>query len=131
MERKKRKSNLIIIGVVIVILWGIGMIIKDDKPKSKGFERYNEDLLKIRMKRFAENLISEKLKAPTTAKFEHINYTHKGNDIMMKGYVDAQNALGVPLRSNWYVVINFTGITKADLDSSHKYKILVNELVEL
>lgn len=131
MEKKKRKSNLIIIGVVLVILWGIGMIIKDDKPKVKAVEKYSEDLLKIRMKRVAETLISQKLKAPTTAKFEHLNYTHKGNDIMMKGYVDAQNSFGVPLRNNWYVVINFIGITKEDLDSTHKFKVLVNELVEL
>lgn len=126
---KRRKINSITIIVTLSILLIIGLIVKGDKtidaPKP-----YSEGLLKIRTERMAKNLITEKLKSPSTAKFGDVEYVHKGSDISMRGYVDAQNSFGAMLRNKWYVVINFTGTTEADLDSTNKYKLLVNELIQ-
>ena len=121
---KRKRTNLIIIGITVVMLLGIFSLV----PKDEG--EYDEGLLQLRMERIAKGLISDKLKTPSTAEFGDIEYTHHGTDILMRGYVDAQNEFGAMLRSKWYVVINFTGTTKADLDSTNKFTIVTNELIE-
>lgn len=120
--------------IVVLLLLIVGKIVGVDNKKNGNPSLqsipYDEGILKIKMERMAKGLITEKLKAPSTSKFGDIEYTHKGNDIMMRGFVDAQNSFGVMLRSKWYVVINFTGTTKADLDSSQKMKLIINELID-
>lgn len=124
--KKRKKTNLIIISAAAVIFLAIAFITTDGEKD----DAINVALLQARMERTAKELISQKLKAPSTAKFGPVEYLKKGNDITMRGYVDAENSFGAMLRNSWYVVINFTGTTEADLDSTHKYKIVLNELVQ-
>lgn len=52
----------------------------------------------------AKDLVKEKLKSPSTAKFpkssEYI-VKKRGNDYIVLGYVDAQNDFGATVRTNW------------------------------
>lgn len=57
----------------------------------------------------AEQVVKEKLKAPSTAKFSSWGETKitkiKDNTYLVKGYVDAQNGFGAMIRSNYSVEI--------------------------
>jgi hypothetical protein len=62
----------------------------------------------------AEQAITKRLKAPSTADFSSILDTRIGhlsgggpNKWVVKGYVDSQNGFGAMLRSNYQVVIEF------------------------
>ena len=67
----------------------------------------------------ALNIVSQKLKAPSTAQFCRMSQgtiTQSGDTWTIKGYVDAENSFGATLRNNFTVVITFTSDTKYTID---------------
>lgn len=67
----------------------------------------------------AQELVKEKLKSPSTAKFPLNDYTVKrySDEYVVIGYVDAQNSLGTTVRSYWSTSFTMGGA------SGGKYKI--------
>jgi hypothetical protein len=64
----------------------------------------------------AQDFIEKQLKAPSTAKFSKLNWDEKTgwkavttNRWKVGGFVDAQNAFGAMLRSDWLAVVDWTG----------------------
>jgi hypothetical protein len=57
----------------------------------------------------AEKFVSNRLKAPSTAKFPwSCNAIKNGNQWTVRGYVDAQNSFGAMLRSHYTVIVHPT-----------------------
>jgi hypothetical protein len=64
----------------------------------------------------AQDFIEKQLKAPSTARFSKLNWDEKtGWEVLATnrwkagGFVDAQNAFGAMIRSDWLAVIDWTG----------------------
>ena len=67
----------------------------------------------------AEHAVSEKLKAPSTAVFSKKSetlITSDGDTWAVKGWVEAENSFGVPIRNEYTVIITFTAKNKYTID---------------
>ena len=65
----------------------------------------------------AQDLVSKRLKAPSTAKFPKSDYTNGpviNKSVEIKSYVDSQNAFGAMIRTNYSIRIKQTGDDWAD-----------------
>lgn len=74
----------------------------------------------------AQELVKEKLKSPSTAKFPLDSYSvlRSGSNWMIGGYVDAQNGFGATVRSNW--IVTFTmGDTSGSKYKVSNYKVTI------
>lgn len=119
--RKIRKNNGALIGtfagvlVFIVVMsfqgWQINI---DDKPTK--YDAYSK----------ATSYVSRQLKAPSTASFEgdgllegidHLVTQHSVNSFTVRGWVDAHNSFGVPIRTEYSCRLSYLGKDRWRLES--------------
>jgi len=100
-------SLLLLLGVFVAI--AVIERISPKYPKEKGPGWTFDEERKVYSA--AKELVSDQLKAPSTASFPWMDYQvyRSGDDWTVLGYVDAQNGYGAMLRSNWKVEMIYTG----------------------
>lgn len=67
-----------------------------------------------------KRFMNERLKAPSTAKFQNIldaDVTNQGDTYTIKSYVDAQNSFGATIRTRYVCVVRYTGSDTWRLES--------------
>jgi len=77
-----------------------------------------------------KDFVKRRLKAPASADFPFLDYTsvNTGNETYaVRSYVDAQNAFGAKIRSNWTCQIQFRGGEEADV---HNWTLVDVQLAE-
>ena len=96
------KPAIVIISIII-----ISLLIIFKFPDEKF--RFDKD---VKLCSFAQYLVENNLKAPSTAKFSPCRETKvilKEGKYHIFGYVDSQNSFGAMLRSNWEVILESDG----------------------
>lgn len=117
LEEKKKPGCLGQIILIVLILSGaVGLSILGDRERRNETpdirrEKYCGDHGKINAYIAAESYVTDRLKAPSTAKFG--GYDPKNVLIVgpckffISGYVDAQNSFGAMIRNNYYVSLEY------------------------
>jgi len=108
---KTKHFVLIFIGVIILG----GVISRQIYNPDKNKKETREMVSKYDIYKFAKKSITATLKAPSTAKFP--DYNDEGvniviadsTNIVVSGYVDAQNSFGAMLRSRYIVALSIKG----------------------
>lgn len=110
-------------GVFVFFLWEIEPYFRSDPPteaellerqeqKNKNRSKQDEFVLASRLWGWAKDAVTERLKAPATAKFPSLGWDKEAqvrvssansNLFFVNGYVDAQNTYGAMIRSKWIV----------------------------
>ena len=116
------------IAILIVLVFIIGVIIKEsekdvssipiettasteEKTKSDNStnSKYSEDEIKLIIKMYVEDIIKEKLKSPSTAKFPSLSdwsiYEESYNTYSVSSYVDAENGFGAEIRTYFSLTV--------------------------
>jgi len=105
---KKKRIILLMMLFVMIMLLGVGCTNGNGEP--------TEEDLRFFAKAFAEKVVTDRLKAPSTAKFSPYNETKitpiGDNTYIVEGYVDAENSFGGYLRTNYKVEIKIVSETK-------------------
>lgn len=97
MQKKFSKWDYIGAFLGLLVLIGVGIyVFKDDTP------HYSNCYA------FAQELVKEELKSPSTAKFPFYDksfFATKDNTVTVNAYVDAQNSFGATVRTNFVAII--------------------------
>ena len=71
--------------------------------------KYSEDETELMIKMYAEDIIKEKLKSPSTAKFPSLSnwsiYESSYNTYSVSSYVDAENGFGAEIRTYFSLTV--------------------------
>ena len=125
---KEAFTIFISIAILIVLVFIIGVIIKEsekdvssipiettasteEKTKSDNStnSKYSEDEIKLIIKMYVEDIIKEKLKSPSTAKFPSLSdwsiYEKSYNTYSVSSYVDAENGFGAEIRTYFSLTV--------------------------
>lgn len=85
--------------------------VEDNKTSQSQSEVTNGDEIEIWV--CAQDIVEKNLKSPSTADFCSINdakvYSNGGEDYTVIGFVDADNAFGANIRTNFIVTLTYTG----------------------
>jgi hypothetical protein len=109
--RKKRISLILMTIILIITLIGCTV----EVPKN--FSELDEDEQESFAELFAEDIVKDNLKAPSTAKVEVLSIDDLGdNKYKINGFVDAENAFGARLRNNFIVEIKINDKYEKDHD---------------
>lgn len=124
---KEAFTIFISIAILIVLAFIIGAIIEETekdvssipietttsterKTKSDNSNsKYSEDKTKLIIKMYVEDIIKEKLKSPSTAKFPSLSdwsiYEKSYNTYSVSSYVDAENGFGAEIRTYFSLTV--------------------------
>ena len=126
---KEAFTIFISIAILIVLVFIIGVIIKETEKdvssipiettasterktksdNSNSNSKYSEDKTKLIIKMYVEDIIKEKLKSPSTAKFPSLNdwsiYEKSYNTYSVSSYVDAENGFGAEIRTYFSLTV--------------------------
>lgn len=106
---KEQRGGCVMLLVFLCLIGGCyKCILSDDKPSySTRSNIPSEDQIYA----FAETIISNKLAAPSTAKFPPVGQISKRDDgiYVIMSYVDAQNVYGAMLRQYWICQLKYKG----------------------
>lgn len=117
---KKKNDNWLIVLVIGILLAGI-IFSNNDKAKfnsqsmpiqrTRNYDQVKESSLKYYAKVIAKRLVLNNLKAPKSADFGPIDSDLSGghSDIIVTGYVDAQNTYGADIRTRFKITLWFNG----------------------
>lgn len=108
--KKKRFFKVVLLCLSFVLCMGLfvgcgGNIEEsaEDKARHEKFEIYKN----------TNDLISQKLKAPSTAEFQEFDESLvekiSENEFKVKGYVDSENGFGAKIRSDWSCTVRIEG----------------------
>ena len=75
-----------------------------EAQKAERKQHVADDEKLTRHKRYVRELITEQLKAPSTAKFSLESGWSKDNELIVRGYVDSQNGFGAMIRTKVYAI---------------------------
>ncbi|HDK7176616.1 TPA: hypothetical protein PTV31_003234 [Clostridium botulinum] len=103
-KNKFLKAVLLCLSIILClgIFVGCGES-EEDKARHKKFDVYKA----------TTGLIEQKLKSPSTAKFQEFDEKLVrdlgGDQYKVSGYVDAENGFGANIRSNWHCTVRIEG----------------------
>ena len=103
--RDRKKIISFIICLIIVLAFAGLAIFLSNKLQSKGPQEFDQ----FDMQTIAEKEVEERLKAPSTAKFDNIIVTEDKGVWVITGTVDAQNSFGAMIRNRFRVEIKDNG----------------------
>lgn len=84
---------------------------KDENTNNYNYSnsKYSEDKTKLIIKMYVEDIIKEKLKSPSTAKFPSLSdwsiYEKSYNTYSVSSYVDAENGFGAEIRTYFSLTV--------------------------
>ena len=84
---------------------------KDENTNNYNYSnsKYSEDEIKLIIKMYVEDIIKEKLKSPSTAKFPSLSdwsiYEKSYNTYSVSSYVDAENGFGSEVRTYFSLTV--------------------------
>ena len=94
--------------ILIAIVWGISSCVSscNENSKQQRIEQAkNGDISIARI--FCEDKITERLRAPSTAKFSFTTQDKQDNEYNFSGFVDSQNGFGAMVRTAFKVRIRY------------------------
>jgi predicted small lipoprotein YifL len=107
----KRIFLVLVVVILLINLAGCGVEIP------KNFSELDKEEQESFAELFAEDIVKDNLKAPSTAKVEVLSINDLGdNKYEISGYVDAENSFGAKLRNNFTVEIKINEDYEEDHD---------------
>jgi hypothetical protein len=107
-RQPKRRTSFILKGVLFGLLGVVmmGVCLPAGSAGSGGSRGPSPSLAKL----MAEDFIGQKLLAPSSAEYSHAEaFREESGFWVVRGHVDAQNALGVPVRHRYTVRMEVNG----------------------
>lgn len=115
-------KNTIIKALIFMLITGVifyNMEKNAEKEENKEYNyshshsnsnsKYSEDETKLMIKMYVEDVIKEKLKSPSTAKFPSLSswsiYESSYNTYSVNSYVDAENEFGAEIRTYFSLTV--------------------------
>lgn len=106
-------KRIFLVLLTVILLMNL-MGCSADVPKN--FSELDWEEQRIFAKLFAEDIVKDNLKSPSTAEVEVLSINDLGNnEYEITGFVDAENSFGARLRSNYVVKIKIN----EDYDEEH------------
>lgn len=104
------KTLLYLIGIVIIGSIIMGII--EGEPKTTATRSFESDDSRSMAKVMCEELVKQKLKSPSTAKFNsNPSIIYEGDSTyLLTSYVDSQNSFGAMIRMKFKARVKFTDI---------------------
>lgn len=123
MKSKITQGNWLTIALVIGIFFALNIFSKNDNAnvntqssstptqRTRNYDQVKESSLKYYAKVLAKRVVLHNLKAPKSADFGPIDSDLSGghSDIVVTGYVDAQNTYGADIRTRFKITLWFNG----------------------
>jgi len=107
--------------IALGVIFGLGLlgaIVGDDKKPEAKSEIVNSIPTTSNAFIIAKDFVKNRLKSPSSADFPFDDYRANvdtsTNTYVVQSYVDAQNAFGANLRSNWVIKMRYKGGSWAD-----------------
>jgi len=105
------KKGVLIVGLIVLFIVTLGSIgSSTDLTQSTQTTQNSVSDRKFSSMAFAESIIKDTLKSPSTAEFTNVQAYELSNlkDVWaVNGYVDSQNSYGAMLRSTWEVQLDY------------------------
>lgn len=118
-DKKLRKAAGIIFGIAILMFAVVALSTSGDKDTSKPAPPPKPEHDSISAFVMSQNFTKKQLKAPSTAKFPRYSegrVADLGNgEYRVSSYVDAQNAFGAMIRTNYICKVKYVGNDKWQL----------------
>lgn len=101
------KTLLKWIVILVIVIIAISVFSEDDKSTPE--RDFNSDKTKLMAQVMSEDLIKDRLKSPSTAKFQnHPVVVFVGDSsFIVDGYVDSENSFGAMLRTKYRAKVKF------------------------
>ncbi len=105
-------SVLAVLFVMGAVMSAVGDATRGNNPSSSSNSQQTTGDRKSVSIAFAESVIKQVLKSPSTAKFTDVQAYELSNEKdvwAVNGYVDSENSFGASLRSTWEVQLDYSG----------------------
>ena len=104
----KQVVLVIFLAVILIAMWVASQSSSSNQPRSTSQPRKTDAEIVARVG--AEDIITQNLKAPSTAKFINMRILERsGNWFLMAADVDAQNSFGAMIRNRFHIILRVEG----------------------